>query len=256
MITRFRLIFTALGVSLYFLFLIASTPASWFAWVLVDYKSPIRILNAQGSFWDGRGELSILLPTKNILRLGPIHWEIQPLGLIIGRIFLQARSTDSGPIKLLDITASSGKLTFKRINISFDLEKISTVVPMLALTNPSGNVEILTQNFIVGAKELSGKAEIRAKELKSTLTGPEPLGNYLIKIEAKKRQLNYTIETLSGILPISGNGRWDVLGSGVLEFHGTVVPPASNPGLHAFIGSLGRDIGGSKIQINWRGRIF
>lgn len=77
------LLYTALGLALYGVFLVATVPAAWvYKWTAQRLGGAVVLTGISGSVWQGRAQSARF----GDVQLEKLHWDLQPWALLLGRL--------------------------------------------------------------------------------------------------------------------------------------------------------------------------
>lgn len=204
------------GIALYLLFLIATAPAWLVVWALPKFAPfPISIQDSRGSLWRGEFEgVNAALPTGQSLQFDRVRWQLKPWNIL--RVELAATVDLSGPqLQGKGIIAKGlfGGIKLRDVVASANASLLPLALPALAIWNPTGTLDLTTNNFVYAGAASDGKANVTWHQAALALSAVKPLGEYALAVDGKDGALNYQLNTVSGALQLEGKGRWAANGA-------------------------------------------
>lgn len=232
-------------ILLYGIFLLATLPATWLSKpVSQATRGTLHLLYVDGTAWSGNGRLAMGKTTAR--ELGQIHWSINPLWLVLGRVQLN--------VKLTGATTGQGQLqlgyrtlTLKDFDVALPAEIAAALYSPAAFVSPKGFVRLRTGRLDASGKGLNGNAEIFWNDASARLSGDAPLGDYRLDLAGNGENAQLSLATVSGRLQLSGQGQWQTT-TGNVRFQGSA--SASDPSLGALLNILGPDQGGGRRALS------
>jgi general secretion pathway protein N len=204
---------------------LASAPASFGDVLLARLTDGrVRLAQAQGSVWSGEARVVLVQsmqgaspaegaaqhPPLEVLQglavPGVLHWQIRPLSLLGG--VLDASLQWQGMAEPLRLEGSA-----TRVSLSAGAMEL----PALALANlgspwntirPTASLALKWQALRVSREGLSGNIAVELRDVSSAMSAVRPLGSYHLEVLAEGPQATLTLSTVSGVLKLSGKGRW------------------------------------------------
>lgn len=224
---------------------IAYAPAAWLGdWVMAH--GPIRLVNAEGTLWNGSGMLALSDGRRANLLPGRVVWRAEPVALFSGRLALR-----------LQHPALDGE-----VRVAFDgrvlrIEPGGAVLPGTLLVavgapfntvKPGGTLRLRWDTLAVARDGFEGRATLDWEDAQSALSTVAPLGHYRVTAEGHGARGEAQLATLGGPLLLEGRGSVE---NGVIRFSGTAeAVPEMRQSLNGLIGVLGRRAG-DKAILNW-----
>ena len=126
-VMRHRSLYAGAGVASFFLFMMINIPAGAITGLLGDrLPENIRFNGVDGTFWSG----SLHTVQFNGWQLSDTHWDLNPAGLLLGRLSARVTAHIAGSEIATDATISlSGTITVR------DLEASGPISPIAAKFN-------------------------------------------------------------------------------------------------------------------------
>ena len=247
-----------------------TAPATLADWALGKATAQrIRIADATGSIWNGKGRLVIvdvdgervrreraadnpgtktsggeLLALAGVPIPGTIAWKIDPWPLLLGRLEATARHdsmaspvTLTGNTQALQIGPGAMQLP------SISLDRLGS--PWSAV-KPVGSLGVSWQQLRVARNGFEGKLVADLRDASSALTTVRPLGAWRLEVDAKGPAADLRMVPLEGPLRLSGSGNWTARGG--LRFQAEAQADESERlRLQSLLGLLGRREGDRTI---------
>jgi general secretion pathway protein N len=238
----------------------AIATAIWFApAALVDVAldrataGRLRMANASGTFWQGRGRMVLVDTLANVntsnertddgtvvqglVLPGDVQWSISRLPLFIGMLEATLRLDGmAAPLRLNgrvdELRGSAGSLNLASIELSRLGSPWNTI-------RPSGLISLRWNDFTIKRSVFEGKMTIEIKDASSVMTPVQPLGSYQVDIESSGAKADLKLITLAGPLNLTGTGVWTSQRG--VSFSAEANPDASEKErLQAFLALVGR----------------
>ena len=232
---------STLGLVLAMVFL---APASWLAAALDRTTSGrIQLVATDGTVWTGSGKLLLTGGSGSRDRAalpGRASWKLRPHGFALG-LELNAECCTPKPLK--------ARVQPHWRGVTLQIVDSASEWPASLLTGlgapwntlqARGSLQLVTQDLSIKWLQqettVTGKADLTAVALTSSLTTLKPMGSYRLSLVGAKTN-EFKLTTLEGGLQLSGNGRW--IGPR-LNFEGIA---SAAPGFEAALANLLNIIG-------------
>ena len=238
-----------LGLMLATVFL---APASWLAAALDRTTSGrMQLVETVGTVWTGSGKLLLTGGAGSRDRAalpGHASWKLRPYGFALG-LELNADCCTPQPLKAR-VQPHWGSFSVQIVD-SVSEWPVSMLAGLGAPWNTlqaGGSLRLITQDlsfkWLQQQLTASGRAELTAVALTSSLTTLKPMGSYQLSLVGAKTN-EFKLITLEGGLQLSGNGRW--IGP-KLNFEGTAsAAPGHEAALANLLNIIGRRNGPNSI---------
>ncbi len=247
--------YCALGLAAFLGFLVASAPAGWLAWGIARLSDgTLHVMETRGTVWHGTGRLVFVLGADSALSLGDVSWQWQPSSLLRGRAAIALTAT--GPESAFDgvVALGRGNLLLEGLRASCPAALVGRLHPAFAL-GAKGRLRLETPMLKLSVNGLEGKAELRWEQAGSEFSPVHPLGAYRLEVAGRGKDATLTVQTLAGPLELTGQGRWDVLGTGELHLNGLARARERQDELQALVRLMGRDLGSGRSAFSVRLRV-
>lgn len=235
----------AAGVLSYGAFVVLTAPASLMTVVVYRSSNARAVLSdTQGTFWNGKGTLTIVGP-QNVGVSLRTEWHFRPLSLFSGRLGLDVTGSGSGASLAGIVEAGPRSIAFRRFFAAVPAGWAALLdVPMLA-GEPDGQVRLESKVFFLGRSGASGSALITWQNAGTANTGK--LGSYRLSINGQGPRAALVLETISeGAMFAAGRGDW-TLRTGDASFNGTLSPRGPTGALEPLLQFVGPDNGGQRV---------
>lgn len=238
---RWALVGSLLGLMLAMVLL---APAVWLAAVLNRATAGrIQLVETVGTVWTGSGKLVLTGGSGSLDRAalpGRLNWKLRPNGFALG-LELNAGCCTQQPLQVR-VQPRWGGVSVK-IGDSASEWPASLLAGLGAPWNTlqaDGSLKLITKGlsfeWFDQQSTVSGRADLTALALTSSLTTLKPMGSYQL-LFLGGNTIKVSLVTLEGRLQLSGNGRW--VGSR-LSFDGIA---SAAPGYEAALANLLNIIG-------------
>ncbi len=223
----------AIGLILYFCFLLITLPASFMDRMAAHFsKGAIRLANAGGTFWHGSATLGI-----SGQACGFLSWKVSPMELLLARLHIRF---DSG----MEILASPSGIEMKHVSLDLPASVLALLSRQMKSIQPQGNIRISAGDFLFSGRS-RGQISAIWENASSPFSRVNPLGSYRITITGAGSAFEIGLETLSGPLDLSGKGSWSERKG--IQFSGT--GQSGNEGVLELLRLTGSSIGGEKYAL-------
>ncbi len=247
-----------------------TAPATMADWALGKATGQrIRIADASGSIWQGRGRLVIVdvagerdrreradaatsgsAPSGQMLALsgvpipGSIRWKIDPWPLLLGRLQATVQHDSMAKPVTLNGNASGLQIGPGAMQLpSIALDRLGS--PWNAV-RPVGSLGVNWQQLQVARNGFEGRLVLDLRDASSALTTVRPLGAWRLEVDARGQSADLRMVPLEGPLRLSGSGNWTARGG--LRFQAEAEADESERlRLQSLLGLLGRRDGNRTI---------
>lgn len=196
-----------LGIAAYAIALVAYAPAT-----LVDAAlnrathGTLRIAEARGSAWHGRGYLELIDPRNSVAVAKTIDWHLQPLALWRGVAAFELRIADvPSPATL---TLSTRGLELRNAAVDIPAGALALVVPRLSPAQLTGDLSLSASHIVIDGGAGQAEADLRWRNAGSALTNVAPLGEYSMHVRGDRDGFHAKLVTVRGPLDLQGEGSW------------------------------------------------
>lgn len=227
-------------------------PAVWLAAALHQVTSGrVQLLQTVGTVWSGSGRLMLTggSGSRDSAALpGHVKWKLRPVGFALG-LDLSADCCTPRPLQARVKPRWGGvSVQFVDNASEWPTNLLSGLGAPWNTVRADGNLQLMTQglalDWLKGQVAVSGRAELTAVGLSSSLTTLKPMGSYRLSMTGGNA-IELRLDTLQGSLQLSGSGRW--VGSR-LNFQGiAVAAPEHEAALGNLLNIIGRREGTRSI---------
>lgn len=247
-----------------------TAPATMADWALGKATSQrIRIADASGSIWNGKGRLVIvdvagerdrrdradpatggnqadaqMLALSGVPIPGTITWKIDPWPLLLGRLVATVQHDSMAKPVTLNGNANGLQISPGAMQLpSIALDRLGS--PWSAV-RPVGSLGVSWQQLQVARNGFEGRLVLDLRDASSALTTVRPLGAWRLEVDAKGQTADLRMVPLEGPLRLSGSGNWTARGG--LRFQAEAEADESERlRLQSLLGLLGRREGNRTI---------
>lgn len=228
------------GLVAYFFFLVATVPAGWLAWGITRLTTgAVAIDQVQGSLWHGNGRLIVYYPQATPQNLGQTEWRINPLWLAAARLRIAIKAIGAESEISTIVAVAPSKLIMDNAQISASAHLASELYSPLSLLAPKGRLRLNAKELRLDRDGLHGSAQIFWDRAGSRLSSVHPLGDYRLDVDGAGQTTSFKLATLRGALELTGQGRWQPLGSGMLQMTGVATAKARQQELEPLLRLMG-----------------
>lgn len=213
----------------------------------------MRLANASGTFWDGRGRLVLAdvqartvagadqsfdqTVVQGLALPGEVAWSISRLPMLIGRVEASVR-LDGMPVPLR-INGNFGELQLSAGNLNLAALDLARLGSPWNTIRPSALIGLRWNDLTIRQGLFEGKMTIELRDASTVLTPVQPLGSYQVDVASNGPAADIRLSTLKGPLNLSGSGTWTARAG--LRFSAQAEPDASErERLQAFLALVGR----------------
>jgi len=245
-----------LGLFFYITFMIINLPAEWLAWGINKYShGGITLTQAGGTFWKGRGLLSISQNRTSPINLGRIEWNMRSFWLLIGQVDITLDLSGDGLHGRSQLIFSPGQTKLNGLRLSVEAAKLGSYYSPAALISPLGQININAEAVSINDKGMQGQIEVKWNNAGSALSAVKPLGNYNLTTTGNGKNAKIVLSSSNdSALNLAGNGSWALV-NGLVNFNGTATPAKNKSELESLLSLIGRDLGGGKRTLRFNTRI-
>jgi len=243
---RWRLL--ALGIGIYVAGLAAMAPAT-----LLDARlerasdGRIRLAEAQGTLWSGKGIVEVLDAEGHAHFAAPVAWRLGARSLLRARLVYAVES--SGSASRFMVAISPSRIELENIDLRLPAAALGMAVPKLAALEPTGALRLRVVRLAAGARSLQGGATLEWRDAGSALSPVAPLGDYELRLDGDGRSVRATLRTLKkGPLRLEGGGAW-ALGTRPALSATAEVGPRYRAQLAPLLGLIGVEQGAGRFAL-------
>ncbi len=217
---------------------VARAPAAWLGdWMQSSGK--LRLIDAQGTLWEGSAMLAISDGRKAMLLPGRVSWRVRPWTILGGR--LQASLSHRALQTPLALTIGRDGLSVAAGRAELPAALLVAVGAPFSTVRPGGTIGFRWSELELRRALFAGSIQVDWRDARSALSTVAPLGSYQMTITGVGDAARVQLDTLRGPLRLQGSGS---LKSGHLSFRGTAsADPEMRQALNGLLGLLGQRSG-------------
>jgi len=218
---------------MYIIALVVSAPATLLDSLLQHVtEEKCHLAEAEGSLWNGKGELAIYNAQGRPQLAKKIQWNFQADALWKGNLGYQV-SLDGDSSAQFPVTISWSQMELGKLNTRLPADILGVAIPTLAALGLSGDLQLHIRHLVLKENHTAVNATLQWLAASSQLAPVSPLGDYELVIEGDGLQVQTTLRTLHGPLQLDGKGS-------ATTFMATAhVPPPLKPTLGPFLRLIG-----------------
>jgi general secretion pathway protein N len=210
--------------------IVVRAPAAWLGdWI--EARSPVRLVDARGTLWQGSALLGISNGRALTLLPGRMEWRvdaISPIRLSVSHPWLAAP---------LALSLGAHGVGFKSGAARLPAGVLASAGAPFNTVRPGGVLELAWTDGELRGTALTGELQVDWRDAQSALSTIVPLGSYRLRVKGAGQPPALELETLSGPLRMQGKGT--MVGSRI-KFSGTASAEAAmQPALNGLLGLLG-----------------
>jgi len=205
---RWRLF--GLGLLAYVVWLIVMMPATLLDTALERASGGrLRIAEAQGTLWEGAGQLELLDASRQNGIAKHFAWRFLPGSLLRGHVVCEVELDDA--TKRFPVTISLLRVEVAQADVTVPAAALGLGVPKLAPLGLTGDLRLQVKSLslpIAGGVGVGANATLQWRRAGSTLAPISPLGDYELQLVGDGALIRATLRTLAGPLQLDGKGSW------------------------------------------------
>jgi general secretion pathway protein N len=204
---RRTLLLIALGF--YAVILVVEAPAT-----LVDAalrrvgNERLRLVQAQGSVWSGKGILEIRSAGATEALARPISWRVQPASLWRGQLVCEVRLDPASPP--ITVAASPTRVQIDGAEIDLPADALALAEPRLKPLKLKGDIQIRLDGFSLARNSVNGGLVVLWQSAGSDFSPVSPMGSYELRVDGEGQDVRARLTTNEGPLQLDGAGTWKV----------------------------------------------
>jgi general secretion pathway protein N len=217
---------------------VVRAPAAWLGdWMQASGK--LRLIDAQGTLWEGSAMLAISDGRKAMLLPGRVSWQVRPWTILAGR--LQASLSHRALQAPLALTIGRDGVSLTAGRAELPAAVLVAVGAPFSTVRPGGTIGFRWSELELRRTLFAGSIQVDWRDARSALSTVAPLGSYQLTITGAGDSARVQLDTLRGPLRLQGNGS---LKAGHLSFRGTAsADPEMRQALNGLLGLLGQRSG-------------
>lgn len=210
---------------------IAAPPAAWLA-DLVRAKSQLRLVDPQGTLWQGSALLAVSDGRRALLVPGRITWRASLGGSGFPGTTVELRHPAAlAPVR---VHLTWGKVEVEAGRAAAPAAVLSALGAPFNTVRPGGALHVEWSSLRLERSAAHGEARLEWRDAQSALSPVAPLGDFLVVVKLRGAAGDVSLSTLRGPLHMEGSGS---LREGRLAFAGQAF--AEEPMRAALLGLIG-----------------
>ena len=191
----------------YAIFLVALVPASVVAdRVTAATRGQVSIANAGGTLWHGSARMRVTV-AGGWLDLESVQWDLEPMGLLSGRLAFDAHATAPGIEAKAHIGRGVGAWQLDNAVVLASVPALATVAPMAARWRPEGRLIVDVPGWEWNERGVRGQASVEWEKAAISLSEVKPLGKYRLRATGDGGSTaQLVLRTFDGPLQVEGKG--------------------------------------------------
>lgn len=230
---------------LFFVFVLATAPASLLTVIVQNAMPTIWLADAKGSFWQGQSSQAVVTVDGGSVVLGELHWSINAFSLLWLSPTVQIQTEAPGQTLIATATAyPNGNVSLQAVKGEFPLTVIEPWVPVLL----SGQVFFDFSNIALTDQTIEAlQGTINLRQI-TWLGGDVPmtLGNYHAGIAMETDAINIKLQDQDAQLGLTGSISAMLDGQYQMDLN-LSEKPGLNPAVIKSLTWLGKKQGGGVV---------
>jgi len=182
----------------------------------------MRLAEARGTLWSGRGYIEIRDVKRQTGIARSIVWRVLPASLLRGKLRYEVALGQAARRSSATISLSRIEVTDAEIDLPAAV--LGLAEPKLASLELAGDVLLRIARLSFGHSVIEGSGMLQWRGAGSALAPVSPLGDYELRFKGDGSAVRASLHTLQGPLQVDGEGSWAVGGNPA--FVGTArIPP-------------------------------
>lgn len=197
----------------------AAPPAGW-ADLAVSRATGgrLRLAQAEGSLWEGRGRLVLAdpraageeetgaAPLRGVVLPGTLAWKLSPLPLLVGMLDAELRL--DGMRAPLRLSGRGGELRGSGGALVLPPTRLDRLGSPWNTVQPNASLALQWEPFTLRQAGFEGRASLELRDVASAMSPVRPLGAYRVDIDGTGPRADLNMGTLVGPLKLEGTGTW------------------------------------------------
>lgn len=242
-----------IAVSVAFAVLVLAAAAALAPATLLDMRldaatqGQMRLANAQGSIWNGRGLVTNAQRTWSL----PIAWKVAPLEMARGRYVITLREAGNGGDSRGDFAWRDGILTAEGVALAVPSSTIGAALAAGDAVALGGTMLLDASHFSWGQNRGDGAATVRWSGARAASdAGVISLGTVTVNGAPRDGRVKGRVENRGGDVRVDGEFTWSDAG---LEISATLSAlPSTPPAVVRALAALGTPDASGAVHVQWR----
>ena len=227
---------------------VALAPATWADRRLANATDGrLRISDAEGTVWRGRGELS---DGRGAWRM-PVAWHVAPSSVARGAIEVELDSTGDLNGARGGVTVADGTVALRAFTMRVPASTIRSFIPSVLPVQAGGEWIVEAPSFRYGGGATEGALDIRWDRARIAIgTATLDIGNVRLRMRPQGGQLAGTVENSGGDVQVRGDIAVDETGA---KLRADIVPTTQLPAeIAQALAMLGAPDANGAVHVQWR----
>lgn len=198
-----------LALAVYLTGLVAMAPAHLLSVQLLHASGGrVRLVNAQGTVWEGAGQLVYRDGLGQAAFANGLAWRLMPEHLLQGKLSFGIKLDASARPFLLSVSTS--RISFADADAEFAAPILALGIPGLSALQPRGNVLFRVGALSIQPGGWEGDIALQWRAAGLGAMPSAPPGDYELRVTSDGATVRASARTLRGPLLIDGAGSWPV----------------------------------------------
>lgn len=210
----------------------------------------MELANCHGTIWRGSAipVLHRQKPEEGFMQLGQLQWDVSIKSLLVLQPRISLSWIGESQVPTMEARLSFGQLSMDNLYLPLPASLLGEASAHLRPLGLGGRIIVKSNAFSISNQGLHGIFTVDWIDAHSALSHLRPLGDYRFTIKGTGKGGDLSLDTVSGMLILKGNGRFDMAGSMSLEGYSEAAEgqqeklrellnnlgPETMPGRHAF----------------------
>jgi general secretion pathway protein N len=208
---------------------ITRPPAAWLA-DLLQAHSRLRLIDPQGTLWQGSAQLAVSDGRRALLVPGRLTWRASLAGFLGAKVEIRHPAT-LAPVR---VSIEPGKVEIEAGHAQTPAALLSALGTPFNTVRPGGTLHVQWSALRLKQEAAHGDVRLEWRDAQSALSPVAPLGDFLVVVKLRGEAGEVALRTLRGPLHMEGRGS---LTRGQLAFTGQAF--AEEPMRAALLGLIG-----------------
>jgi general secretion pathway protein N len=210
-------------------------------------QGQLRLANAEGSTWNGRGRVTDAQRTWSL----PVAWKVAPLEFARGGIAVALRDTGQGGDSRGNFAWRDGTLTAEGVAVSVPSAAVSGTLVADNTLALGGTLVLDASHFSWSGSGGDGAAMVRWNGARiASNAGTISLGTVTANCTPRDGRVQCKVENRGGDVRIDGEFTWSSVGVDVNA--ALTALPSAPPAVARALGTLGTPDASGAVRVRWR----
>jgi len=210
-------------------------------------QGQLRLANAEGSVWDGRGLVTNAQRTWSL----PIAWKVSPLEVARGHLAVTLRDSVNGGDPRGDFAWRDGTLTAAGVALAVPSAAVADVLAAGNTVALGGTLVFDASHFSWGPNGGDGTATVRWNGARAASdAGVISLGTVTVNGAPRDGRIEGRVENSGGDVRVDGQFTWS---PAAVEVSATLLAlPSTPPAVARSLAALGTPDASGAVRVQWR----